>query len=159
MPRGGARNRSGPPPDPTSGRSETRGLVFTALPAAGYIGDVPAFPMPTASFADLAKREADIWAEAWRTPQAAAWAVETWRLPIIAEYVRLKAYCEMSANASLIAQLHRYRDQLGLTPAGLRENGWAIAPAETKTTAGVTPPTPAVKPERRLRAVGSDGGS
>ena len=38
----------------------------------------------------------------------------------------LKAY---SASAALVAQLHRFRDQLGLTPAGLRDNGWRIADA------------------------------
>lgn len=123
MPRGGARNRSGPPFDPNSGRSDARGIVLTALPSEGFRGDAPDFPLPNASV-----RELEVWVEAWATPQAAAWSVQPWRIPIIGEYARLKVICEgEDGNASLIAQLHRYRDQLGLTPAGLKENGWAVA--------------------------------
>ena len=152
MPSGGARNRSGPPPDPQAGRSERRGLVLTALPREGFTGVVPEFPLPAAT-----GRELDVWAEAWRTPQAAAWADQPWRLPIIGEYVRLKVLCEKAEpNASLIGQLHRYRDQLGLTPAGLRENGWAIAADEV--AARRDRPTPTEPPSRRLRAA-SDGGA
>lgn len=75
------------------------------------------------------EREARVWAEAWRTPQAAAWAVQKWRWPVVAEYCRLKTVIELdpTSSAALVGQLHRYRDQLGLTPAGLKENGWQIA--------------------------------
>ena len=68
---GGARSRSGPAPDPLSGRSVRRGLSLTALPAAGYSGEVPEFPLPRPL-----KRERDLWAWAWSTPQAVAWAEE-----------------------------------------------------------------------------------
>lgn len=131
--RGGARNRSGPSPDPFSGRSEARGLSFQALPNEGFRGDVPEFPIP-----DGSGRELDVWAEVWRTPQAAAWAFESWRWPVIAEYCRLKAIVEAdpAASAALVAQLHRYRDQIGLTPAGMRENGWQIAQAEIVPESG-----------------------
>jgi hypothetical protein len=36
-------------------------------------------------------------------------------------------------SAALLGQIHRFGDQIGLTPAGLKENGWKIAeptPAE-----------------------------
>src|SRR5690606_36045464 len=45
MPRGGARNRSGPAANPNSGRSDRRGYKLTALPAEGYDGPVPDFPL------------------------------------------------------------------------------------------------------------------
>lgn len=130
MPKGGARNRSGPQPDPRSGRSERRGLRYDALPAGGYDGEVPAFPLPGAKDRELA-----IWNDAWTTPQACAWARESWRWQTVAEYARVKALCEVEPNAALIGQIHRYRDQLGLTPAGLRENGWAIAADEVAARA------------------------
>ena len=128
MAHGGARNRSGPPPDPKSGRSDRRGFSLTALPNEGYRGAVPEFPLGDGPD-DVSMRELAVWAEAWRTPQAAAWAREPWRWPMIAEYCRLKATVEANpgANAALVGHLHRYRDQIGLTPAGLKENGWAIA--------------------------------
>jgi len=119
---GGARLNSGPAADPLSARSESRGLKFDALPNEGYQGEVPDFPKPVQD-----QRVLDLWAEAWRTPQAAVWALESWRWPVIAEYCNIAFLVEVDASAALIAQLHRYRDQLGLTPAGMRDNGWAIA--------------------------------
>lgn len=138
MPRGGARNRSGPAPDPTSGRSERRGFKLTALPSEGYQDPAPKFPLPRMSRGDEAAtrryraREIQVWEQVWKTPQACAWAMETWRHDVVAEYCRLKTVVEMEpdANASLVSQLHRYRDQIGLTPAGLKDNGWAIATDE-----------------------------
>ena len=119
---GGARNRSGRPADPNSGRSDRRGLSFDALPNEGFQGEIPDFPKPVEH-----DRVLDLWNEAWRTPQAAAWKLESWRWPVVAEYCNIAFLVEVDAFAALIAQLHRYRDQLGLTPAGMRDNGWAIA--------------------------------
>lgn len=133
MTQGGARNRSGPSPDPNSGTSDRRGLKFKALPSVGYTGKIPEWPLGASTTDDLiGSREIAIWREAWRSPQAAAWALESWRWPVIGEYCRLKAIVEFSpaASAALVGQLHRYRDQIGLTPAGLKENGWQIAPDE-----------------------------
>lgn len=147
MPSGGARNRSGPPPDPNSGRSETRGLVFTALPAEGYQGKIPEFPLPkmrmhqwiqedkrrwrefdpdaTEAFRE---REVQLWEIAWSYPQACVWALHPWRWTAVAQWVRTSVVCEGDeATAADKGSLHRFADQIGLTPAGLKENGWQIA--------------------------------
>ncbi len=128
MARGGARNRSGPTADPNSGRSDRRGYTLTALPAEGYDGPAPDFPLdgPTA-------RELEVWAELWRTPQACAWSLpsESWRVLTVGMYCRTLVRCEQpDAGASLIGQLHRFADQIGLTTAGLAEMGWAVATDE-----------------------------
>lgn len=157
--RGGARNRSGPSPDPLSGRSDRRGFSLTALPNEGYAGDPPDWMLADlpADLVAVTMREAQVWAEVWTTPQAAAWAREAWRWPIVAEYCRIKASLEVtaSANAALVGQLHRYRDQLGLTPAGLKENGWAIAAPQIERAADVEDSSPSVDSAppapRRLR--------
>ncbi|HLS01163.1 MAG TPA: hypothetical protein VK054_04165 [Beutenbergiaceae bacterium] len=150
---GGARNRSGPAPVPGSARSEARGLVFQALPNEGFRGEVPVFPLGPGP-EGVAGRELEVWGEVWGTPQAAAWALESWRWPVVAEYCRLKAIVEVdpSASAALVAQLHRYRDQIGLTPAGLRENGWAIAQPEV-VSPGRGVGEVRERPKRRMRAV------
>lgn len=157
MARGGARNRSGPQADPTSGRSDRRGLSFTALPAHGFDGDPPAWPLPPRivwetvveggekfreasqlETAAVAEREAELWSWVWRTPQAWAWAQpsESWRLHTIAMWVRTYVLCESSsATAADKGSLHRFADQIGLTPAGLKENGWAIAKDEVAAKA------------------------
>lgn len=125
MPRGGSRNRSGPKPDESSGRSGRRGYTLTALPAEGYSGDAPDFPLQ-----DATDREIEVWRRTWRTPQACAWSLpsESWRVPIVALWVRTFVRCEdPDAGASLLAQLHRFGDQIGMTTAGLSEMGWKVA--------------------------------
>lgn len=162
MPRGGARNRSGPGIDPNSARSDDRGITLTTLPAEGYKGETPRWPLGRMQGEDLTiDRELAVWAEAWTTPQATAWISQPWRWPVIGEYCRLKAVIELApaATASLISQLHRYRDQLGLTPAGLKENGWRIAVDETavKRTAVRKTARPSAKQRMSVVRNGSEG--
>lgn len=174
MARGGARNRSGPQPDPSSGRSERRGIKLTALPSDGYDGPVPDWPLPsrTVYYFDEDKarrideaateavddRERELWEWAWSTPQAWAWSQpsESWRVMTVAMWVRTFVLCESSeATAADKGSLHRFADQIGMTPAGLKENGWAIAVdqvGEKRATATESKP----KTSRdRLKAVGS----
>lgn len=125
MAQGGARIRSGPAPDPNSARSDQRGYSVTALPAQGYSGPVPDFPLPKPT-----DRELEVWAWAWRTPQACAWSLpsEAWRLRTVAMWVRMSVKCEApDVSAPNLAQLHRFADQVGMTTAGLAEMGWRVA--------------------------------
>ncbi len=154
MARGGARNRSGPQPDPESGRSDKRGVVLTALPAQGFDGPIPEFPLPAAL-----ERELEVWQAAWRTPQAAAWSIEPWRHRTVALWVRWSVRLEAEdASAALGNVAVRFADQIGMTPAGLKENGWKIAPDETapkreRKSAGKAAPA---RPRSRFKVVGGD---
>lgn len=155
MARGGARNRSGPTADPSSGRSEARGYTLTALPAEGYDGLVPDFPLPLAN-----ERELEVWADAWSTPQACAWSLpsEAWRVRSVAMWVRLSVRCEdPEIPASVLGQLHRFADQIGMTTAGLAEMGWRVAVDEVGAKRSDPKPAPesAPTPARRMRAVPS----
>lgn len=127
MPSGGARNRSGPQPDPNSGRSETRGLSFTALPSGGCDLDPPAWPMSLARDEQQAELEVERWAQIWKSPQAFVWHAERWRWLAVAHYVRMAVVVECGGTASEVTAMIRLADQVGLTPAGLKENGWQIA--------------------------------
>lgn len=125
MPRGGARTRSGPPADPNSGRSDRRGFKLTALPSEGYGGEAPPLedflPSPTS-------RHQRVWAQLWRTPQACAWSMESWRWPVVADLVKYVVRSEPAdAPASLGTVVRQLRDDVGLSKAGLIANGWAIA--------------------------------
>lgn len=158
MARGGARNRSGPAPDPDSARSEQRKFLLSALPADGFPGPVPEFPIPMlGDDQELREREVDLWFDAWRSPQACAWSMEPWRKRIVAQYCRISAVVELSpeATAALIGQLHRFRDQLGLTPAGLRENGWKIADRKAPLAAVPDEAEEAPAQRRRSRELGA----
>lgn len=147
MAKGGARNRSGPPPQEGSERSERRGFSLTALPAR-YDGEVPDFPLSEAS-----QRELDLWLEKWRGPHGAAWSQpsERWRVWDVALWVRTAVRCEApDAPAALIGNLHRLGDRAGLSTAGLAEMGWKVAVDETAEKRQ-QPTAERPKPQRRLR--------
>ena len=159
MARGGARNRSGPQPEEGSRTSDRKGFILTALPPTGYDGEAPKFPLSRRSvfrweFEDKRKfqvfdsdatqnivdREAELWDWAWTTPQACAWSLDPWRWPVVAMWVRTFVICESSeATAADKGALHRFADQIGMTPAGLKENGWKIAEPPAPATDDETP--------------------
>lgn len=155
MPRGGARNRSGPMRQEDSGRSDARGYVLTALPAEGYTGGAPDFPLPSAS-----DRELELWTWVWTTPQACAWSMpsEKWRVYTVAMWVRTAVICEgPSAMAADKNSLHRFADQIGLTTAGLAEMGWKVAVDEVSVKRVDTNTETGSSVKNRLK-VASDGG-
>jgi len=153
MTRGGARNRSGPAADPTSGRSDRRGYKLTALPSEGYTGEVPDFPLP-----DVNGRELVIWADLWTTPQACAWSMQSWRWTAIGELVRLQVRAEAhDAPVNLFERIRQWRADLGLTPAGLKENGWAIAVDEVAVKRDSEPAAPVRRSSRDKLTVVSRG--
>ena len=156
MPSGGARNRSGPAANENSERSDRRGFKLTALPAEGYDGDAPAWPLEPAANAT----ERSYWERAWRTPQACAWSMpsESWRIPTVARWVRLSVRCDApDAGAAHLGQLHRFADQIGMTTAGLAEMGWAVAKDElTERRVEVVPEAPRKSSRDRLRVVGGE---
>lgn len=175
MSTGGARNRSGPRPQEDSGRSDARGYSLTALPAEGYQGVAPSFPLPprvvyedrrTFQVRDdeatqiTADREAEVWAWVWRTPQACAWSMpsERWRLYTVAMWVRTFVLCESAeATAADKASLHRFADQIGMTTAGLAEMGWKVAVDEV--AAKVAGPKRAASSRSKLKVVRAGDGA
>ena len=152
MTKGGARNRSGPAVDPRSGRSDARGLKFTALPAGGFDGEVPEFGLP-----DATPRELVVWSELWATPQAAAWDAEPWRVRTVELYCRWSVRSEGDVPAAFLGQVHRLGDQIGLTPAGLKEHGWAVAADEVSEKRTEKAAVVEGGPVRRLRSVNGGG--
>lgn len=129
MASGGPRARSGPPPNQFSARSE--GKDFTELPAKGFTGYVPVFPLPDAGDGTR-KRELQLWKRLWRYPQAAVWSREKWRHDAVAHYVRISIRVELGAKAAEVNAMLRLRDEIGLSPAGMVLNGWKIGEDEIK---------------------------
>ena len=149
MTSGGPRNRSGPAPDPGSFRSDAKGLVLSALPSEGYSGDVPDFPSSGEG------RILSIWAELWRTPQAAAWVLQSWRWHHVADLARLMALAEdPETPVGVYTHLRQARADLGLTPAGLIENGWKIAEDELATRRDEVSKSSPRSSRERLKALG-----
>lgn len=176
---GGARNRSGPPSDPNSLRSAKKsgasGLI--QLPSSGYDGAAPTFPLMAFTVYrweyedkrrfqvrddeatdDFREREQALWEQIWTYPQACAWAVEPWRWQSVAMWVRTAVVCESSeATAADKGAIHRFADQIGLTPAGLRENGWAISRDETAERRQAKAPAKRSSARDRMAVVNGNG--
>ena len=121
MPKGGARARSGPPPDPHALRRDRDASTWTRLPSHRE-GDPPAFPL-----ARPTRRERTVWARLWTRAQAVMW--EALELEDqVAMYVRaLVAAEDRGASVAARTLLLRQEESLGLSPAGLARNRWIIA--------------------------------
>ena len=129
MPKGGARPRSGPAPNPNSQRSMANGVKLRMLPPDGHKGRAPKFPLP-----DVTAREQDVWRKLWKSPQAAMWAENPWLHDIVALYTRVAVLCEApDANIGMHAQRTKYANQIGFNPTGLAAFGWSIGHPELVT--------------------------
>ena len=119
MPKGGARVRTGPAPNPNSLRQNP--ADWTHLPAAGRDGPAPAFPLDRP-----AKRELEVWESEWKRPQAIMW--ERLRQEIeVAMYVRSLVDAESPvAKAESRTLVIRLMGELGITVGGLAKNRWII---------------------------------
>jgi hypothetical protein len=132
MPSGGARVRSGPPPDPNALRRERDVGEWTELPAEGRPGEAPEWPLDGQT-----DREMALWRRLWRMPQALMWQRYAQELEV-ALYVRQLVRCEKPRSPIILGTLVRQTaDSLGLTTPGLRANRWRIAAAgaNAQTTA------------------------
>jgi hypothetical protein len=154
MPKGGARTRSGPAPDPNALRRERDAGEWTVLPAEGREGAIPAWPLTGQSI-----REDELWERLWRMPQALMWERFGQELEVGLYVRRLAAAEEPDATVALGTLVRQMSDSLGLSTPGMRANRWRIdrpddAPERVSPSAPVAAPNSA---RSRLRAV--PGGS
>lgn len=72
MPKGGARSRSGPPPDPNAlRRARKDDAQWTTLPSEGRDGPAPDWPLTSPT-----PRESVLWERWWRKPEALLWETD-----------------------------------------------------------------------------------
>jgi hypothetical protein len=124
---------------------------FRTLPAEGYKGRIPKWPLD-----DCTEREAARWKQVWRTPQAAAWATqeERWRVHTVAMFVRWSVRSEdLECPPGVATTARQLMDEVGLSTAGMRANGWRVAADELASRKAAEPAVPTVRP-RRMRAAG-----
>lgn len=121
MAKGGARTRSGPPPDPQALRRDHDAAEWTDLPADGRRGRTPKWPLVEPS-----ERETQLWRGLWRKPQAIMWEHQGQELEV-ALYVRRLVEAEVPGTpANLTTLVRQMADSLGLTTPGLRSNRWRL---------------------------------
>ena len=119
MAKGGARARSGPPPDPNS-QTQVDG-EWTILPADGREGDLPRWPL-----ADPSERELDLWTAEWSRPQAVMWERMGQQIEV-AVYVRTLVRAELhDAAVNVRTLLRQQQEALGLSMPGMLRNRWKL---------------------------------
>lgn len=156
MPKGGARARSGPAPDPNALRRERDAGEWTILPADGRQGATPDWPLSEQSV-----REGELWANLWTKPQALMWERFGQELEV-ALYVRRFTEAElMDSRVNLSTLVRQMADSLGLTTPGMRANRWRVTadePAAVKPTARSRAAAARSSTRSRLKVVPGDGG-
>lgn len=166
---------SGPPPNPISRRQTgNQANTWTDLPADGFAGTIPRWPLVTneqatahllnhadgkvskkiplgTDAARLDDREAHHWAVIWRSPQAAAWALNGWTHDV-ALYVRYLVKGEFG-DLDSAKEARMWSDRLGLNPTAMLKNRWRVKADEVAEKRSEKKPPP----RKRLKVVASDG--
>jgi hypothetical protein len=122
MASGGARTRSGPPPDPNALRRDRKSDgEWTVLPAEGRAGDPPAWPLTEAT-----ERELAIWQDLWAMPQAVQWERLLQVVPVALYTRRLVEAEERNSPTAATTLVRQLADALGLTIPGMHVHRWRI---------------------------------
>ncbi len=146
MPHGGARSRSGPPPDPNALRRDrpADAATWVTLPSK-RTGPTPKWPL-TVPPNDA---ESAHWRRLWRTPESTVWEADDAYVDV-ALYVRTLVRCENpQAPVGLIKDIRVMADNLGLSFGSRLRLRWRIADEETPTPAATaTTKTPTARSPR-----------
>lgn len=113
----------GPAPNPYSRRSQKSNSGITTLPAEGYDGPVPDWPLLN----DPSDAELGLWASLWGKPQAVVWARDGSER-VVARYVMVTILAEdpSSPSAALLAEVRQMEDRLGLSPMAMKRLMWEV---------------------------------
>ena len=144
----------GPAPNPNSRRQTgNQAHTWTDLPANGYEGDIPEWPLREPSDGELA-----MWDRYWRKPQAAVWA----KLGLsdeVALYVRAFMVAA-TGDVKAMAEARQIGDRLGLNPTAMLKNRWRVTTDEVAQQRARSSETGSQKARRRLKvADGAVAGS
>jgi hypothetical protein len=121
----------------------------TVLPAEGYQGEIPAWPLPGRQL----KTEKELWQTLWRSPQAAAWVtMGESTIRVVARYARYAIMGELG-NDKAAAEARQLEDKLGVTPKAMRMLLWVISADEVaEKREDKQPAAPNIRD--RIKAVG-----
>jgi hypothetical protein len=144
----------GPAPKrPEERRRRNATVAMTKLPAGGRQGDPPPWPLE-----EFGEYEASVWAELWRTPQAAAWdGMGVGVRRVVARYVRLVASPEPSEKT--LPEIRQMEDRLGLNPLAMLRLRWEVTEDEVGERRQESRPASAKSSRNRFRVVDPNSAS
>ena len=120
----------GPAPNPNARRRNAR-PDWVTLPAEGYQGDVPSWPLVN----DPSESERELWLSLWRTPQASQWVRGQYER-VVARYCMIVALSEVEPTAAILGEVRQMEDRLGLSPMSLKRLQWEI-PEQSSAPTGL----------------------
>ena len=146
MTRGGARSRSGPPPDPNAlRRSRKSDPAWTKIPESGRGKPAPEWPLVTPS-----TRELELWESWWSQPVAVIWE-ESHAAHYVAFTVRMFAEAELpKARTEDRKSLNQMMANLYLTPDSQLRGRILIVPDGDEVTPDLAPVAPVTDIRNRL---------
>ena len=174
MASGGARARSGPAPSPSALRRDRKDDAdWVTLPAEGFAGEVPGFPLEAIPVYDiywedkqrvkefdqkateaLHEREIALWDDLWSKPQAFMWAKLGLKYEVAA-YVR--AFLESTSadsNSGLKTAVLRMAAEIGLSLPGMHSMRWKFSVDELEAKrAAVVPERSGPSARERMAAL------
>lgn len=134
---GGARFRSGPPPDPNALRRMRADDAETweTLPARALPGRAPAWPLPKIDATDDGEAVPSEWMLAqwrrlWKTPQAHKWREYGLHVQVAHYIVALHDSIVPGSSAANRAEARRFEDELGISVSGMLRHRWKFAEDE-----------------------------
>lgn len=96
---------------------------WVQLPQGGYTGKVPDWPLVN----EASDAELSYWEALWRTPQATVWAESGAGVArVVARYVMTAVLSEVEPTASMLAQVSKMEQNLGLTPKAMKDLQWEV---------------------------------
>ena len=126
MTSGGARARSGPAPDPNALRRDRKDdAAWVTLPAEGFQGEIPVFPI-----ADALGAEVELWETLWSKPQAVMWAKLGLEFEVAAYVRAFLESVEAGATSGLKTAVLRMGAEIGLSLPGMHSLRWKFAEDE-----------------------------
>ena len=149
MPRGGARTRSGPPPDPNALHRDKDAGDWLSLPERRE-GDIPEWPLEDPKVAEL-----EMWGELWTFAQAVVWEKNRQHGEVALYVRRFLEAAKPGASANLTSAVRQIADSLGLTIPGLLRNKWKIGGVQPETEQHDKPK--GASSRERFKVVNGDG--
>lgn len=143
MAAGGARFRSGPPPDPNALRRMRADdqETWETLPARALPGRAPGWPLPKVDEevdddgrvlveASPSPWMLEQWRRLWKTPQAHKWREFSLHVQVAHYIVALADSIVPGSAAANRAEVRRFEDELGISVSGMLRHRWKFSEDE-----------------------------
>lgn len=126
--------------------------AWVTLPAEGFQGEVPDFPL-----ADALTSEVELWLTLWRKPQAAMWSKLGLEFEVAAYVRAFLESVEAEATSGLKTAVLRMAAEIGLSLPGMHSLRWKFSEDELGAKRASVPARSGPSAKARLAALSNGG--